>query len=58
MRKSSQLGDGVPEVKMECFRGFLPRVHELCEGGFIMEWKDKIGSFRQIDVRGIQGNFF
>ena len=23
-----------------------------------MEWKDKIGSFRQIDVRGIQGNFF
>ena len=23
-----------------------------------MEWKDRIGSFRQIDVRGIQGNFF
>ena len=23
-----------------------------------MEWKDKIGSFRQIDVRGVQGNFF
>ena len=23
-----------------------------------MEWKDKIGSFGQIDVRGIQGNFF
>ena len=23
-----------------------------------MEWKDKIGSFKQIDVRGIQGNFF
>ena len=23
-----------------------------------MEWKDKVGSFRQIDVRGIQGNFF
>ena len=23
-----------------------------------MEWKDKIGSFRKIDVRGIQGNFF
>jgi len=23
-----------------------------------MEWKDKIGSFRQIDVRGIQGYFF
>ena len=24
----------------------------------MMEWKDKIGSFKQIDVRGIQGNFF
>ena len=23
-----------------------------------MEWKNKIGSFRKIDVRGIQGNFF
>ena len=23
-----------------------------------MEWKDKISSFKQIDVRGIQGNFF
>ena len=23
-----------------------------------MEWKGKIGSFKQIDVRGIQGNFF
>ena len=23
-----------------------------------MDWKDKIGSFKQIDVRGIQGNFF
>ena len=23
-----------------------------------MKWKDKIGSFKQIDVRGIQGNFF
>ena len=23
-----------------------------------MEWKDKIESFKQIDVRGIQGNFF
>ena len=23
-----------------------------------MEWKDKIGTFKQIDVRGIQGNFF
>ena len=23
-----------------------------------MEWKDKIASFRQIDVRGIHGNFF
>ena len=23
-----------------------------------MEWIDKIGSFKQIDVRGIQGNFF
>ena len=23
-----------------------------------MEWNDKIGSFKQIDVRGIQGNFF
>ena len=23
-----------------------------------MEWKDKVGTFRQIDVRGIQGNFF
>ena len=23
-----------------------------------MEWKDKIGSFRKIDVRGIHGNFF
>ena len=22
-----------------------------------MEWKDKIGSFRQIDVRGIQWDF-
>ena len=23
-----------------------------------MEWKDKISGFKQIDVRGIQGNFF
>ena len=23
-----------------------------------MEWKNKIGTFKQIDVRGIQGNFF
>ncbi len=23
-----------------------------------MEWKERIGSFQQIDVRGIQGNFF
>ena len=23
-----------------------------------MEWKDKISAFKQIDVRGIQGNFF
>ena len=23
-----------------------------------MEWKDKISTFKQIDVRGIQGNFF
>ena len=23
-----------------------------------MEWKDKIDSFKKIDVRGIQGNFF
>ena len=23
-----------------------------------MEWKDKINTFRQIDVRGVQGNFF
>ncbi len=23
-----------------------------------MEWKEKIGSFKKIDVRGIQGNFF
>ena len=23
-----------------------------------MGWKDKIGTFKQIDVRGIQGNFF
>ena len=23
-----------------------------------MEWKDKINTFKQIDVRGIQGNFF
>ena len=23
-----------------------------------MEWKGKISTFRQIDVRGIQGNFF
>ena len=23
-----------------------------------MEWKEKIGSFKQIDVRGVQGNFF
>ena len=23
-----------------------------------MDWKDKIGTFKQIDVRGIQGNFF
>ena len=23
-----------------------------------MEWKEKISSFKQIDVRGIQGNFF
>ncbi len=22
-----------------------------------MEWKDKISAFKQIDVRGIQGNF-
>ena len=22
-----------------------------------MEWKDMIGSFKKIDVRGIQGNF-
>ena len=23
-----------------------------------MEWKEKIDSFKRIDVRGIQGNFF
>ena len=23
-----------------------------------MEWKEKISTFRTIDVRGIQGNFF
>ena len=23
-----------------------------------MEWKEKISTFRQIDVRGVQGNFF
>ena len=23
-----------------------------------MEWRDKIDSFKKIDVRGIQGNFF
>ena len=23
-----------------------------------MEWKDRISTFRQIDVRGVQGNFF
>ena len=23
-----------------------------------MEWKDKVSAFKQIDVRGIQGNFF
>ena len=23
-----------------------------------MEWKNKIGAFKTIDVRGIQGNFF
>ena len=23
-----------------------------------MEWEDKISTFKQIDVRGIQGNFF
>ena len=23
-----------------------------------MKWEDKIGTFKQIDVRGIQGNFF
>ena len=23
-----------------------------------MEWKEKIDSFKKIDVRGIQGNFF
>ena len=23
-----------------------------------MEWKNKIDTFKQIDVRGIQGNFF
>ncbi len=24
----------------------------------MMDWKDKIGSFKTIDVRGVQGNFF
>ena len=33
MSKNSQFGDGVPEVKTQCFRGFQPRVHELWEGG-------------------------
>ena len=33
MSKNSQFGDGVPEVKTQCFRGFQPRVHELCIGG-------------------------
>ena len=23
-----------------------------------MDWKEKIGTFKKIDVRGIQGNFF
>ena len=31
MSKNSQFGDGVPEVKTQCFRGFQPRVHELLE---------------------------
>ena len=24
----------------------------------VTNWKDKVSSFKQIDVRGIQGNFF
>ena len=35
MSKNSQFGDGVPEVKTQCFRGFQPRVHELSKGGAV-----------------------
>ena len=38
MRKSSQFEYGVLEVKMQCFRGFQPRVHELLNGG-IIKWR-------------------